>query len=157
MNETFRDTPLSEVILRRYEKPDAIEDRDLIKKFMLSVGLLQPGDSRDIIVDIFHTILSHSKSEKELSSDEINKLVIELRKKNNLKMKGIAPSNVRRQLKRLRELMLVEKRSNKYRIVEFLPISEIFESKLETYYIKNIINRIKDYGHEIDKRFSKLS
>ena len=48
-----KDTPLMELTLRRYERPDKMEPRNLIKKFCLSVGLLQPGDSRDIIVDIF--------------------------------------------------------------------------------------------------------
>jgi len=153
MNTVYKDTPLSEVILRRYEKPESITERNLIKKFMLSVGLLQPGDSRDVIVDIFQVLLDNAKDEKELSSDEINEQVINLRNKQKLKLKGIAPSNIRRQLKRLRELMLVEKRTNKYRISEFMNLSEIFEHKLEAYYIKNIMKRVKEYASEIDSRY----
>ena len=120
---------------------------------MLSIGLLQPGDSRDVVVDIFHVLLENSKSENELSSEDIVKKTIEFRTNQSLKMKGIASSNIRRQLKRLRELMLIEKKANKYRISEYMKISEIFEHKLETYYIKNIINRVKEYACEIDKRF----
>lgn len=153
MNQTFKDTPLSEMILRKYEKPESITERELVKKFMLSVGLLQPGDSRDVIVDIFQVMLENSAKENELSSDEINQQVISMREKQNLKMNGIAPSNVRRQLKRLRELMLIEKRANKYRVSEFMTMNEIFEHKLETFYIKNIIGRIKEYCSELDKRF----
>jgi len=153
MNTVFKDTPLSEVVLRRYEKPESIDERNLIKKFMLSVGLLQPGDSRDVIVDIFQVLLNNAKEEKELSSDEINQEVVNLRNQQKLKLKGIAPSNIRRQLKRLRDIMLVEKRTNKYRISEFMNLSEIFEHKLEAYYIKNIMKRVKEYASEIDSRY----
>ena len=49
-----RDVPLNEITLRRYEKPDNLKGRDLVRKLCLSLGLLQPGDSRDVIVDIFY-------------------------------------------------------------------------------------------------------
>ena len=58
-----KDTALSEITLRRYEKPENFKGRDLIRKLCLSLGLLQPGDSRDIIVDILSVIL---KAKKEL-------------------------------------------------------------------------------------------
>lgn len=153
MIKTFKDTPLSEIILRKYEKPAISDNRELIKKFMLSIGLLQPGDSRDIIVDIFHVLVKNSINEKELSSQEINEIVITERNQQKLALKGIAPSNIRRQLKRLRDIMLIEKKANKYRVSEFMNISEIFEHKLESYFIRNIMNRVKDYTKEIDKRF----
>ncbi|MFA6889179.1 MAG: hypothetical protein WC254_06815, partial [Candidatus Woesearchaeota archaeon] len=104
-----RDTPLMEVTLRRYEKPIGLEERELIRKFCLSVGLLQPGDSRDVVVDVLLSLMIAKKKRQMLSSEEINENVIELRKKYNLQLLGIAPSNVRRQIKRLRELLLVEK------------------------------------------------
>ena len=47
-----RDIPLAEITLRRYEKPYDLKDRELVKKVCLSLGLLQPGDSRDVIVDV---------------------------------------------------------------------------------------------------------
>ena len=44
--------PLAEIILRKYELPRKAKERELVKKVCLSLGLLQPGDSRDVIVDI---------------------------------------------------------------------------------------------------------
>ena len=142
-----KDTPLAEINLRRYEKPD-VTGRDLIRKLCLSLGLLQPGDSRDVIVDILYIIL---KSKKELSSEEIEKLVIEERKKNKLKLLGIASSNIRRQLKRLIDILLVERIKNQYRINENLSLTEIFEEKLEKYLIPSILSRVKEYTRKIDE------
>ena len=48
----MKDIPLSEITLRKYEKPSNLERRELVRKICLSLGLLQLGDSRDIIVDI---------------------------------------------------------------------------------------------------------
>ena len=52
-----RDTPLMEVTLRRYEKPVGLEQRELVRKFCLGIGLLQPGDSRDVVVDVLFALL----------------------------------------------------------------------------------------------------
>ena len=103
------DTPLAEVTLRKYEKPKNLSKRDLVRKICLSLGLLQPGDSRDVIVDVLQVML---ESDKELSSTEVERSTITNRKKNRLKMLGIAPSNIRRQLLRLRDLFIVEKVKN---------------------------------------------
>ena len=148
-----RDTPLSEVTLRKYEKPYNLSKRDLIKKLCLSTGLLQPGDSRDVVVDIMHVMLENRK--KDLSSEEIKKLVMSNRKKNKLVMQGIASSNVRRQLKRLRDMFLVEKVKNNYRITENAQLGDIFEEKLEQFLIPSIMLRIKEYLKETDKVFKK--
>ena len=52
MSKTIsKDIPLAEITLRRYEKPYNLQKRELIRKLCLSIGLLQPGDSRDIIVE----------------------------------------------------------------------------------------------------------
>ena len=59
-----KDTPLSEITLRRYEKPYDLTGRDLVKKLCLSLGLLQPGDSRDVVVDVLQVLLE-KKSEKK--------------------------------------------------------------------------------------------
>ena len=56
MKTISRDVPLSELTLRKYEKPD-FKGRNLIRKLCLSLGLLQPGDSRDVIVDILNVLL----------------------------------------------------------------------------------------------------
>ena len=96
-----KDTPLSEITLRKYEKPYQLGKRELVKKICLSLGLLQPGDSRDVIVDILMVIEEASKNKKALSSEEIKIKIEETRKQHNLELKGIADSNIRRQLKRL--------------------------------------------------------
>jgi len=145
MSKISKDTPLSEITLRRYEKPSKLSERELVRKICLSIGLLQPGDSRDVIVDILHVLLKTKKQKKSLDSKEIEKEVIELRKKQKLPLLGIASSNIRRQLKRLKDLFLVECIANKYRITEFEDLNVIFEEKIERYYLKSITDRVKDY------------
>lgn len=144
------DTPLAEVTLRKYEKPKNLSKRDLVRKICLSLGLLQPGDSRDVMVDVLQVML---EAKQELSSSQVEKLTIENRKKNKLKMLGIAPSNIRRQLLRLRDLFLVEKVKNNYRIKEKSTLLSLFEENLEEYYLASIINRVKDYLKEADRVF----
>jgi len=140
-----KDLPLGEITLRKYEKPYDSSRRELVKKVCLSLGLLQPGDSRDIIVDIL-LILEDSRKNKEwLSSFHIRDKVESSRKENSLDSKGLAESNIRRQLKRLRDVMLVDKQENKYRISEFAPLSEIFEVKIENFLIPQTVERIKEY------------
>ena len=140
-----KEIPLSEITLRRYEKPSKLSERELVRKLCLSIGLLQPGDSRDVIVDILHVLLKAKKQKKLLTSDEIEKEVIDARKKQNLALHGIASSNIRRQLKRLRDLFLVEKVKNQYRINEFEELSIIFEEKIEKFYLKSIVDRVREY------------
>jgi len=147
------DTPLSEITLRRYEKPYELEKRELIRKLCLSLGLLQPGDSRDVVIDVLYILLIAKKKKEVLNSAEITKKVIELRKNEKLPMLGIASSNIRRQLLRLRDLFIVEKVKNNYRITEFLPLAETFETKVEGFMIRNITERVKEYLAKIDEKF----
>ena len=137
-----KDTPLSEITLRRYEKPSNLKGRDLVRKLCLSIGLLQPGDSRDVVVDVLNVIL---KAKKELESKEIEELVKKERKEHNLPMLGIAGSNIRRQLKRLKDLFLIESIANKYKITENATLKEIFEEKIEKFYLESIKSRVKEY------------
>ncbi len=148
------DTPLSEITLRRYEKPYDLSKRDLVRKLCLSLGLLQPGDSRDVVIDVFYILLLAKKDKQELTSADITKKVIELRKNEKLPMSGIASSNIRRQLLRLRDLLIVEKVKNNYRITEFLPLSETFENKIEKFFVPNILERVKLYLKEIDDKYN---
>ena len=63
-NQTIaKDTPLVEITLRRYEKPNQMSERELVRKLCLSFGLLQPGDSRDVIVDVFCVLLQIKKTD----------------------------------------------------------------------------------------------
>ena len=148
----MKDLPLAEITLRKYEKPSNLEKRELFRKVCLSLGLLQLGDSRDIIVDIL-MVLDEANHEKErLTSDEINQRVYEQRKKYSLPEKGLAESNIRRQLKRLRDYMLIDKQENKYFLIEHMGIKDIFEKNIERFVIPPIIERIKEYLNELEKK-----
>lgn len=153
MGKISRDTPLAEITLRRYEKP-TMTDRELVRKLCLSVGLLQPGDSRDVIVDVFYVLLKAKQSKEELHSEEVKNQVMTLRKGLSLPMFGIASSNIRRQLKRLKDLHLIETNANLYRITEFNHLSEIFEDKIENFILTSVLSRVKDYLKKIDEEFS---
>ena len=148
-----KDTPLIEITLRKYEKPYFDDKRDLVRKYCLTLGILQPGDSRDVMVDVLYALLL-SKSEKSmLGSEEIKDFVVKIRKDRNLPLNGIASSNIRRQIKRLRDLTLVEKVGNSYRIAEFGKIGDIFDDKLHKYIIPSILDRVKEYNRKIDEEF----
>jgi len=143
--EVAKDMPLAEITLRRYEKPYEMPRRELIKKLCLSIGLLQPGDSRDIIVDILMVLLDAKESKKEMDSDEVLQAVIAARKKEKLPLKGIAPSNIRRQLKRLKDIFLAEKINNAYRISEFESLETIFSDKIEKFLLESTLTRVREY------------
>ncbi|MBS3128452.1 hypothetical protein J4410_04875 [Candidatus Woesearchaeota archaeon] len=139
---TAKEVPLAELTLRKYEKPYELQGRELFKKICLSLGLLQPGDSRDVIVEVFQIIF---EAKTPLDSETIVQKVIETRKKQKLPLLGIAPSNIRRQIKRLRDLFLVEKVGTTYRITENAKLIDIFTEKIETFYLKTIVERVKEY------------
>src|SRR3989344_5246003 len=153
MPKISRDTPLAEITLRRYEKP-AVSERELVRKFCLSVGLLQPGDSRDVMVDVFHVLLQGRQRREELHSEEIKNKVMELRKAAGLPMLGIASSNIRRQLKRLKDMHFIETNANLYRITEFGSLSEIFEEKVEHFILRSVMSRVKDYLQKMDEELT---
>src|SRR3989344_1786613 len=147
-----RDVPIHEITLRKYEKPYDSSRRELVRKICLSIGLLQPGDSRDVMVDVLMVLDDARKEKRELTSFEVVDLVTAKRKEHSLEVKGIAESNIRRQLKRLRDLMLVDKNSNLYRISEFASLHELFEQKIEQFLIPQTIGRIKEYLGMLDKQ-----
>ncbi|MGV8151636.1 MAG: hypothetical protein ACP5OG_01010 [Candidatus Nanoarchaeia archaeon] len=151
----MRDIPLSEITLRKYERPSGLEKRELIRKICLSLGLLQLADTRDIIVDILMILVEANKTKERLDSEEIRKRAEETRKKYSLETKGLAESNIRRQLKRLRDALLVEKTDNKYYILEHSTLKEIFEKNIEKFIIPQIIERIKEYLSELEKEQDK--
>ena len=146
-----KDEPLNEITLRRYEKPYQTDKRETIKKICLSLGLLQPGDSRDIIIDIMQVLIDARGNREKLTSDEIRKRAEEKRKSGNLELKGLAESNVRRQLKKLRDMMLVDKKENLYNITEFESLSSIFENKIEKFLISQTTERIKEYLKAVEQ------
>ena len=147
----MKDIPLNEITLRKYEKPVGLEKRELIRKICLSLGLLQLGDSRDIIVDILMVLVNANKNKERLSSEEIGKRTADLRKKYSLETRGLAESNIRRQLKKLRDTMLVEKSENEYYLTEHASLKEIFENSIERFVIPQITQRIKEYLEELEE------
>ncbi|MFH1174285.1 MAG: hypothetical protein V1725_04075 [archaeon] len=149
MGTISKEQPLAELTLRKYEKPGNLTDRELVKKLCLSLGLLQAGDSRDVIVDVFMVLLSR----KQLSSESIEQKVVEQRTSLKLPLIGIAGSNIRRQLLRLREAFLVEKVANEYRIAENAKLADLFTEKIERYVLPSILGRIREYLTEADERF----
>ena len=149
-----KDIALNEITLRKYERPYNLDERELVKKICLSLGLLQPGDSRDVIVDIFLILIEASKNKEKLNSEQIRQRVEKIRKEKSLGTRGLAESNIRRQLKRLRDLMIIEKKENLYHIAEFETLMEIFEKKIVGFQIPQIIERIKEYLQELEKNNS---
>jgi hypothetical protein len=113
---------------------------------------LQPGDSRDVVVDVLQVILD---AEKDLTSTEVERRVIQRRKEGKLVMLGVAPSNIRRQLLRLRDLFIVEKVKNTYRVRENALLRTIFEESVQKYYLDSILNRVKEYLDAVDNTFLK--
>ena len=152
MGKISRDTPLAEITLRRYEKP-TMGERELVRKFCLSVGLLQPGDSRDVVVDVLHVMLKARQRKEELHSEEIKNHVMAERKELGLPMLGIASSNIRRQLKRVKDLHLIETNANLYRITEWADFTEIFEEKIHNFILGSVLSRVRDYVQKIDEEF----
>jgi hypothetical protein len=150
MEQTIsRDTPLNEITFRRYEKP-TMKGRDLVRKLCLSIGLLQPGDSRDVVIDVLYVLL---REQREIDSETIREKVIEFRKQSNLQLLGVASSNIRRQLKRLRESQIIEKKFNNYRINEYMSLTEIMHEKLEKFLIPSVMERVKEYFKAVDEEF----
>ncbi|MBS3108105.1 hypothetical protein J4468_04290 [Candidatus Woesearchaeota archaeon] len=140
-----KDIPLAELTLRKYGKPYNLPEREIVKKLCLSIGLLQPGDSRDVVVDVLDVLLKAKLKNEHLDSTKIQNLVITNRKKYSVPIFGIAPSNIRRQLKRLRDLFLVEKIANEYRITEFEDLHIIFEKRIKNFLLPSILERIEEY------------
>ena len=76
------------------------------------------------------------------------------RKSLQLPMLGIASSNIRRQLKRIKDLHLIETNANLYRIAEFGNVSEIFEEKVQNFLLSTVVSRVKEYIKKIDEEFT---
>lgn len=140
--KALKDSPLQEITLRKYEEPSVIEGRDLVKKFLLSIGLLNPGESRDIIVDITAALLLAKKEKKIM---EVEDFMQQLKDK-----PGASAPNVRRQLRRLKDLKLVEKLPEGYRITEFGSVKSLMDSYVAEFLIQPTLERVKQYAEKID-------
>lgn len=146
-----RELPLSEITLRKYEPPKESSERDLVRKLCLSLGLLQPGDSRDVIVDVVLVLLS---AEKPLTARDVELRVIDSREHAKAPVLGVAPSNIRRQILRLRELFVVEKTANTYRIKENQTLATLFDEHITEYYLSSIVKRVREYLEAVDAHYA---
>ena len=147
-----REIPLAELTLRKYEQPANASDRELIRKLCLSLGLLQPGDSRDVVVDVAFVLLT---AQEPMTAREIEKAVIDSRENAGAPILGVAPSNIRRQILRMRELFLIEKVASTYRIKENQRLETIFEEHIERYYLAAITKRVREYLKVVDDRLAE--
>lgn len=152
MTKVAKEVALSSITLRKYEKPHTTDKRELVKRLCLSLGLLEPGDSRDVIVDIILALMHQIKGKKLLSADEIVEEVKKVRKEYGLTEKGCSNPNIRRQLLRLRVLGVVDKKDSKYRIREFMSLSEIMKEIISKN-VQDILDRIDKYAKNIDEIF----
>jgi hypothetical protein len=151
MGTIAKDTPLAELTLRKYEPP-TMAGRQLIRKLCLSLGLLQPGDSRDVMVDVLEVMLT---AKEPISSKDVEERVVANRNKHSLPLQGIASSNVRRQLLRLRDLFIIEKTGTTYRMNENQSLGALFDEKIESYFLPSIVKRVKEYIREVEKAYPR--
>ncbi|PIU60986.1 hypothetical protein COS83_05195 [archaeon CG07_land_8_20_14_0_80_38_8] len=143
MKRVFKDTPIDEITLRRFEKPASEDLKALTRKFLISIGLLQSGDSRDIISSLFYLFVKAGKRQEFLEIEDIIK-----------KFEGEdggTASNIRRHLRRLKGANLVERTAYGYRIIEFMPLKELFSKNIMNYSVQPIIDRISEYAEKIDE------
>lgn len=142
MKKISKDIPLQEITLRKYEAPQGLAHEEIAKKFLLSVGLLQPGESRDILVYIFRILLSARRNKQLVPLEKFLEL---------LKDKpGGSPPNIRRQLRRLKDMKLAERVGGAYRITEFGDISKIVDTFIEPFVINQSVERLKEYAKKLD-------
>ncbi len=88
-----------------------------------------------------------------MNAKQIEDEVIAFRKKNKLPMVGIASSNLRRQVRRLREIFLVEKVGTEYRITENESLKYIYKEKICQFLLNSITSRVEEYIDIVDKEF----
>jgi len=138
----LRETPLTEITLRKYERPASSSDRKIIlTKFCMSLGLLQPGESRRLMVDVLEILLEKRNEYKNL--DEIYEKV----------GKNVEKSGIRRHLRHLISLKLVERKNKKYRIMEGEKLEYIISFIVKKYLVDDIFDRINEYGRKLDELY----
>lgn len=142
--------PLEQITLRKYEKPFRLEGRQLIKKFCLSLGVLQPGDSRDVIVDVLYVIL---QANRPITASEIESSVKESRKNHELPMIGITGANIRRQLRRLQDIHLIDRQVKNYVFAENLSVSQAVSERTIKTLLGAIVERVQEYAKKIEENF----
>jgi hypothetical protein len=49
-------------------------------------------------------------------------------------------------------MFIIEKVSNNYRINENAKLADIFEEKIERFYLRTIVERVKEYLHAVEAK-----
>lgn len=145
---SIENIPVEEVTFRNYGHIGDLKGRDLIQKICLSCGFINTQDSRDVIVDVFFVLVLAGKEKLWLSSKDVEFKVLDVRNSFNLSVKGLAGSNIRRILKQLMDYGFIERVSSKYRFIDFLHPSDIFDTIIDERVTK-ILGRVKGYFKKI--------
>lgn len=126
----MKDSPIFELSLRKYEPPTGNLERDL-RVFLLSMGLVRPGDAKSPLETIFHALVTQKRP---ISVTEL------------AQMAKITESAVRYHLERLKSMRLVEGRKD-YVLAEG-DLSIAFKV-FRRYVLEEILDRIDAYVTEI--------
>ncbi len=126
----MRDAPIFEVTLRKYEPP-AEDRRRNLRFFLLSLGLVRPGDRQSPLEVIFSRLL------EENGPVSLAKLAKEA---------NITESAARYHMERLKALRLVEGRGE-YRLAEG-DLSVAFRV-FRRYVLEEILDRIAEYAESL--------
>jgi hypothetical protein len=102
-------------------------------------------------VDVALVLLT---AKEPLTARDIEKAVIDSRENARAPILGVAPSNIRRQILRMRELFLIEKVSNTYRVKENQKLATIFDEHIERYYLASVTKRVREYLHAMDEHLA---
>ena len=137
---------LADITLRWYDDSSLMldGDRELVELFLDSLGV-----SRTVAADIFEVLLHGKKKDVGLTSDEIKKEIIKLRKKRKEKdaEKGLTKRNLQIWLKFYMEIELVERFGFRYRFKGNRKPSQAFKE----YTKPEVIDRSSDYMYRLLK------
>ncbi|HDD05253.1 MAG TPA: ArsR family transcriptional regulator [Candidatus Aenigmarchaeota archaeon] len=137
--KVHKETPIIQVTLRKFERPYG-DFEELLRKFLMSIGLLQPGDSRDDVVKVMRELL-RARREKRI-----------LQVKDLVKLTDVSPPNARRHLRRLRELGLVERHERGYRLREWMDLPSLVDGVRE-FVLPPILKRVREYAEAVESTF----
>ncbi|MBE5729585.1 hypothetical protein IHI26_00230 [Candidatus Parvarchaeota archaeon] len=147
-NKLFKDKPLYRLVLSEFEKPSGDYFSNL-RRFCISLGLVNPGESRIGIVYILDILLKARKDKPNgLSSYDIIKKLYS----NNVK---IVYANILRDLRKLIATGIVEKIDSNYRIKENMDLPEILDKFVKPYIIDRVLKKVGDYASAIEKDVKK--
>ncbi len=133
------DLPLAEITIRKFERPENIDKKTLIRRFCISLGLINPGDNRTGIVEVFQTVFD---SKESLDAEQVFELL----------ERKLALSGIRRHLRRLEERKLLDHKKTKYSIAEGGNLVYSIKYALKEHVIDDIFNRLLEYAEALQNK-----